>query len=216
MPPKGKPKAKAEKKDYHTDEGDDVEITKKRKREPKEKEVDEDGGKKAKNDLVANKMPENLDISILKEGQIKIVSFNVLAGINAAIKKGFAKYVIAESPDILALQETKLNQTPAAGFLKDLEAIYPYRYWSHCTKQKGYSGSAVFSKIEPIDVKYGIGDKVFDDEGRIVRCEFEGLKSHYDYTASYIPNASTGLSRLPEKRVYMANFEKLIRSLDEC
>ncbi|KAJ1502423.1 hypothetical protein HMI54_009030, partial [Coelomomyces lativittatus] len=91
----------------------------------------------------------------------KILSWNV-GSLAACIKKGFHRYVQSEDPDILCLQETKLNEPMHSLFPK---SKYPYRYFS-IGEKKGYSGSLIFSKIQPLECKVGLIDDGNDDEGR--------------------------------------------------
>jgi exonuclease III len=132
-------------------------------------------GKKAKVETFLTRL-ENQEM--LSSSSFKMVSWNV-AGINASLKKGFLSYVEWESADILFIQETKLN---ADGNYMP-KALYPFqyriyddaRYQSNCTVKKGYSGTALFSKIKPISVKYEVGDPQLDNEGRYIIAEYEGF-----------------------------------------
>ena len=97
---------------------------------------------------------------------MKIISFNV-NGIRAVIKKGFYNFVNEHKPDILCLQEIKAMKEQV-----DLQLpFYTYHYWNSAEK-KGYSGTAIFSKIEPLAIKYGLGIKKHDLEGRVITAEF--------------------------------------------
>jgi exodeoxyribonuclease III len=150
---------------------------------------------------------KKLKISELKpkgKGTITIASWNV-GGLNACLKKGFQDYVDAEQADILLFQECKLNQD--LSYLgKDL---YPFQYQSHCKVKKGYSGVAMHSKIKPISVRYEIGDKEMDKEGRYIILEFDGnfnmLMVDYYVINSYIINAGAKLVRLDTKRDHYKN-----------
>ncbi|RKO91618.1 DNA-apurinic or apyrimidinic site lyase [Blyttiomyces helicus] len=156
--------------------------------------------------------PDKLEFPASPPGTDKIVSWNV-AGIAASTKKGFLKYITAEDADIICLQETKLNGEPDDNTWVPL-ATWPYQYWSHCTAKKGYSGTAVVSKIKPLDVGYGMPEKTgldFDNEGRLIWLEFET----YYLVASYVPNAGNGLVRLTEKMTYNSKLEAYIRKLQE-
>jgi exodeoxyribonuclease III len=126
---------------------------------------------------------------------LKIVSWNV-AGINACLKKGFHKYITAEKPDILCLQETKLQKNDQ--YMSYTE--YPHQYQSHSKVKKGYSGTAIFSKIKPIKVEYGIGDDL-DEEGRYITIEF----NDYVLINGYVPNAGSKLERLDLKSKHYIN-----------
>lgn len=131
---------------------------------------------------------------------IKLFSWNV-NGIRAVIKKGeFAKFLKKYQPDIVCLQETKANK-------EQVEVDLPeyHEYWNSAEK-KGYSGTAIFSKIEPISVSYDFSDKIIKKyhlidnadrdsgtEGRVITAEFDKF---YVVTV-YTPNAKDDLSRIP-------------------
>jgi exodeoxyribonuclease-3 len=116
---------------------------------------------------------------------MKIISWNV-NGIRACIAKGFLEFLKSEDPDIICLQETKAHQEQVDAKLEQ----YPHHFWNSAQK-KGYSGTAVFSKIKPINITTGIG--VLDSEGRIQTLEFENFYLVNNYT----PNSKPDLSRLP-------------------
>lgn len=105
-----------------------------------------------------------------KENQkmLKLMSWNV-GGLNACLKKGFSKIIENENCDIFCLQETKLNG-PMEYVSK---ALYPYQYQSHSTSKKGYSGTALFSKIKPLNVSYSVAEDEFNKEGRYIIAEYE-------------------------------------------
>ena len=124
---------------------------------------------------------------------VKLVSWNV-GGINACLKKGFLEKVKSLAADILIIQETKLQQ--AQEFMP--KSIYPFQYQSVCTVKKGYSGTALFSKIKPIKVDYVLGEDEFKSEGRYIVAEFE----EYFLVAAYVPNAGQKLERLEVKRTH--------------
>ncbi len=116
---------------------------------------------------------------------MKMISWNV-NGLRACLQKGFDDFLRRESPDIIALQETKaqpdqLSYTP--------EGYHPY-YFS--AVKKGYSGTAVFTKETPLDVRYGIGEDRFDAEGRTITLFFPA----FTFVTAYAPNAQEGLKRL--------------------
>ena len=96
----------------------------------------------------------------------KYISWNV-NGLRAVIKKGFLEYMEEQNPDIIGLQEIKLSE----GQL-DLE-IPGYHMYYNYAERKGYSGTAIFTKKEPINVTYGIGIEEHDNEGRVICAEFE-------------------------------------------
>lgn len=117
---------------------------------------------------------------------MKILSWNV-NGIRAAMKKGFLDFVKKHEPDVLCLQETKAHPEQVDIGLAD----YPHHFWNSAEK-KGYSGVAVFSKIEPLSVQYGIGIDDYDAEGRVLSLEFE----NFFVVTVYTPNAKPDLARL--------------------
>ncbi|KAJ2425468.1 hypothetical protein IWW41_004383 [Coemansia sp. RSA 2522] len=140
-------------------------------------------------------MPTNYSfIEKAPSGCCKIVTFNVNS-LAASCKKGFKEYVVAEDPDILCLQETKANQ-PMAFLLSKTQ--YPHQTW-HCSRaKKGYSGTAVFSKIKPLRVTTGFGAEPIDDEGRLITLEFDT----FHLVACYVPNAGDKLVRLDRRMVW--------------
>nr|WP_309100890.1 exodeoxyribonuclease III [Fredinandcohnia onubensis] len=116
---------------------------------------------------------------------MKLVSWNV-NGIRACVKKGFLDYFHEMDADIFCVQETKLQE----GQIElDLEGYH--QYWNYALK-KGYSGTAVFSKVKPLSVSYGVGDENEESEGRILTLEFEDFYLINVYT----PNSQRDLARL--------------------
>ena len=118
--------------------------------------------------------------------KIKIVSWNI-NGIRAGIKKGFLESMDKVNPDIICIQETKAHPDQVEKILDS----YPYQYWNSADK-KGYSGTAIFSKIKPVNVFYGMDKYIDDNEGRLITLE---LDSCYLITV-YTPNSKRDLSRL--------------------
>ena len=117
---------------------------------------------------------------------IKFISWNV-NGIRAAIKKGFRDFVNEYDPDIICLQETKAQPEQVELDLPQ----YPYQYWNWAEK-KGYSGTAIFSKIKPVDICYGLDIVKHDNEGRVITLEYE----NYYLVNVYTPNSKRELLRL--------------------
>ncbi|VEJ36156.1 Exodeoxyribonuclease [Aedoeadaptatus ivorii] len=134
---------------------------------------------------------------------MKLVSWNV-NGIRAALKKGFMDFFEAADADIFCLQETKLS----AGQL-ELELDGYEQYWNYAEK-KGYSGTAVFTKISPIHVTFGIGDDEHDREGRVITCEFE----EFFLVNCYTPNSKRGLARLDYRMVWEDAFRAYLTMLE--
>jgi len=137
---------------------------------------------------------------------MKIISWNV-NGIRAAIKKGFYDFVKENNPDILCLQETKAHKEQVELQLDD----YPYQYWNSAEK-KGYSGTAIFSKIKPLSVNNDIGIDEHDQEGRVITAEF---KNYYLVTV-YTPNSKRELLRLEyRQKQWDVDFLKFIKNLEK-
>ncbi|MBI64897.1 MAG: exodeoxyribonuclease III [Candidatus Marinimicrobia bacterium] len=136
---------------------------------------------------------------------MKIISFNV-NGIRAVIKKGFYNFVNEHKPDILCLQEIKAMKEQV-----DLQLpFYPYHYWNSAEK-KGYSGTAIFSKIKPLNYFYGLGIKKHDHEGRVITLEF---KDYYLVTV-YTPNSKRELLRLDyRQKEWDVDFLKYLKNLE--
>lgn len=116
---------------------------------------------------------------------MKLISWNV-NGLRACLQKGFAESVAALDADVICLQETKLQ----AGQL-ELELPGYQSFW-HYAQKKGYSGTAVFTRVVPRSVQYGIGAEAFDAEGRAVILEFED----FWLVNVYVPNAQRELARI--------------------
>lgn len=127
---------------------------------------------------------------------MKFISWNV-NGIRACVKKGWLDYFHAQDADFFCIQETKMQQ----GQL-DLDLPGYYQYWNDAEK-KGYSGTAIFTKHEPLSVHYGLEEDPDEAEGRIITLEYD----KFYLVNTYIPNAKRDLSRLPyrldwEDRMY--------------
>ena len=116
---------------------------------------------------------------------MKLISWNV-NGLRACITKGFYDFVSAEKPDILALQETKMQPEQFEG------GIDGYRIYWNSAEKKGYSGTAVFVKNEPLSVTNGIGIPEHDNEGRVITLEYP----EFYFVTVYTPNSQDGLRRL--------------------
>ena len=135
---------------------------------------------------------------------MRLISWNV-NGIRAAIKKGVMDFFDDVDADIFCLQETKLS----AGQL-DLELEGYHQYWNYAEK-KGYSGTAVFTKEEPIHVSYGIDMEEHDKEGRVITCEYED----FFLVTCYTPNSQRGLARLDYRMEWEEDFRKYLNMLDQ-
>ncbi|WP_342757657.1 exodeoxyribonuclease III [Kineothrix sedimenti] len=135
---------------------------------------------------------------------MKLISWNV-NGLRACIGKGFLDFLVSESPDILCLQETKLQ----AGQI-DLDLPGYFQYWNYAEK-KGYSGTAIFTKEEPLSVSYGIGIEEHDHEGRVITLEFPEF---YMITV-YTPNSQDELARLSYRMKWEDDFLSYLKTLEK-
>ena len=137
---------------------------------------------------------------------IKLISWNV-NGIRAAIKKGFLDFVNEYDPDIICLQETKAHPEQVE---LDLPK-YPYQYWNWAEK-KGYSGTAIFSKIKPVDISYDLDIVKHDNEGRVITLEYDD----YYLVNVYTPNSKRELTRLSYRyKKWDPDFLDFIYSLEK-
>lgn len=137
---------------------------------------------------------------------MKLISWNV-NGIRAVIKKNFAEFLTEHQPDILCLQETKAR---AEQVDLPLEAAGYQTYWNSAEKA-GYSGTAIFTKQEPLNVTYGIGIDEHDTEGRVITAEFED----YHLVTVYTPNSKNELLRLPYRQRWDADFLAYCKMLEK-
>ena len=132
----------------------------------------------------------------------KILSWNV-NGFRAAVRKGFTEFMKKERPHIIGIQEIKQHIAP----ISLGEGLEDYLIYWYPAERKGYAGTAVFTLIKPLDVKYGIGDELADSEGRVITLEYE----KFYFINTYFPNAQRGLTRLD----YKLDFdEKMITYLE--
>ncbi|MCK1999157.1 exodeoxyribonuclease III [Psychrobacillus psychrodurans] len=134
---------------------------------------------------------------------MKLVSWNV-NGLRACVKKGFLEYFNEVNADIFCLQETKLQAGQIELSLDGYE-----QYWNYALK-KGYSGTAVFTKVKPLSVKYGVGDNDSEDEGRIITLEYD----QFYLVNVYTPNAKRDLTRLPYRLEWEDEMRNYLNMLD--
>ena len=135
---------------------------------------------------------------------MKLISWNV-NGLRACVGKNFMEDFKKLDADIFCLQETKLQEGQIA-----LNLPGYHQYWNYAEK-KGYSGTAVFTRKEPLSVAYGIGVEEHDHEGRVITLEFED----YYLVTVYTPNSQDGLKRLDYRMQWEDDFLAYIKSLDE-
>ena len=135
---------------------------------------------------------------------MKILSYNV-NGIRAALNKGFADWLNAAEPDVICLQETKaLEEQIDTALFEQLG----YKHFWHSAQKKGYSGVAILTKTNPINVQEGTGIEHMDIEGRVIRADFKNIS----VISLYLPSG-TNLNRLEYKFKFMDDFQDYINSL---
>ncbi len=134
---------------------------------------------------------------------MKCISWNV-NGIRACVGKGFYDFFKEIDADLFCLQETKMQEG-------QLEMDTPgYHQYFNYAEKKGYSGTAIFSKREPLNVTYGIGIDEHDHEGRVITLEFED----FFFVTCYTPNSKQELERLDYRMKWEDDFLSYIKSLD--
>lgn len=129
---------------------------------------------------------------------MKLISWNI-NGIRAAEKKGFLDFLASTDADVVCLQETKAqpDQVPLT-----LSNVPGWQAWFHSAERKGYSGTAVYSRIEPVKVEYGLGQPEFDTEGRTIILDFKDFLLYN----IYFPNGGSGEERLNFKLRFYESF----------
>lgn len=135
---------------------------------------------------------------------MQLISWNV-NGLRACIQKGFMDFFTSVDADVFCLQETKLQPDQIS-----LELDGYHQYWNSAVK-KGYSGTAAFSKLEPLRVKYGVGVEELDQEGRLITLEYE----NFYLVTCYTPNAQRGLARLDHRMQWDEAFRNYLCELDK-
>ena len=135
---------------------------------------------------------------------MKFISWNV-NGLRACVTKGFQDYFDSEDADFFCLQETKLQ----AGQIELTLPSY-HQFWNYAEK-KGYSGTAIFAKQEPLHVTYGVGIPELDTEGRLITLEY----ADFYLITCYTPNAQQGLARLDHRLSWDEAFRNYLCELDQ-
>lgn len=134
---------------------------------------------------------------------MKLISWNV-NGLRACLTKGFADYFSAQDADFFALQETKMQpgqaQIPHDG----------YHEYFYSAEKKGYSGTAILAKQEPLSVTYGMGSELHDHEGRLITLEYE----NFYFVTVYTPNSQRELTRLQYRLCWEEDFRLYLKKLD--
>ncbi len=137
----------------------------------------------------------------------KIISWNV-NGIRAAVKKDFVESMNKVNADIICLQETKAQPDEVE---LALEKMQGYHLFSNSAEKKGYAGTAILSREEPLSVKLDMGVKMHDNEGRILTAEY----SDYYLVTVYVPNSKRGLLRIDERMNWDQAFLKFLKNLEK-
>ena len=135
---------------------------------------------------------------------MKFISWNV-NGLRACVGKGFTEFLLSEDADLFCVQETKLQEGQIA-----LELPGYHQYWNYAEK-KGYSGTAIFTKKEPLCVSYGIGIPQHDHEGRVITLEYP----EYYFITVYTPNSQNELARLDYRMQWEDDFLSYLQKLEE-
>lgn len=135
---------------------------------------------------------------------MKLISWNV-NGLRAVVGKGFVDIFNALDADVFCLQETKLQ----AGQI-ELELPGYEQYWNYA-ERKGYSGTAVFTRVKPLNVTYGLGIAEHDTEGRVITAEYD----EFYLVTVYTPNSKEGLARLPYRMEWEDDFRGYLKELEK-
>lgn len=134
---------------------------------------------------------------------MKLISWNV-NGLRACVQKGFLDYFHATDADFFCIQESKLQEGQIA-----LDLPGYHQYWNYAEK-KGYSGTAIFAKHEPLQVMRGIGSAISDTEGRVITLEYD----NFYLVTCYTPNSQNELARLPYRMEWEDAFRAYLLQLD--
>lgn len=135
---------------------------------------------------------------------MKIISWNV-AGLRACYKKGLEEFFLSELPDMFCMQETKVLEK------ENPLHIEGYKEYLYPSEKKGYSGTMIYSKIEPLSIKYGIGIEEFDSEGRVITLEYD----NFYLVNAYVPNSKRELERLNERMYFEDEMRKYLKNLNK-
>lgn len=136
---------------------------------------------------------------------MKLISWNV-NGLRAVLQKGFAEYLTTSGADVVCLQETKCQSDDVQ------QVVWPegYQVFFNSASKKGYSGTAIFTKVQPLSVTRGINHADHDQEGRVITAEF----ADYFLVNVYVPNAQNALARLPYRQTWDRDFLAYLKSLE--
>ncbi len=137
----------------------------------------------------------------------RIITFNV-NGVRSIVKKDFLSDLKKMNPDIMCLQETKAQDDQVA---EALSAVEGYHVYSNSAEKKGYSGTCILSKKEPLSIKSDIGIKEHDTEGRVLLAEYDD----FQVLNVYVPNGGSGLKRLDYRATWDKAFGKYLRLVNK-
>ncbi len=139
-----------------------------------------------------------------KREEMRLISWNV-NGIRACVGKNFMEFFNEIDADVFCIQESKMQE---GQLVLELEGYH--QYWNYAVK-KGYSGTAIFTKVEPLQVTYGMGIEEHDQEGRVITLEFE----KFHMVTVYTPNSQNELARLPYRMTWEEAFLAHLKKLEE-
>lgn len=140
---------------------------------------------------------------------MKILTYNV-NGIRAAMRKGLNEWIESAQPDILCLQETKAQPEQIKDEIETLNKLGYHSYW-HSADKKGYSGVAIITKHQPKHIEYGTGIDYIDQEGRVLRVDYED----FSVISVYVPSGTNMTERLDFKLKFCYDFLEYIKNLKE-
>lgn len=138
---------------------------------------------------------------------MRLVSWNV-NGIRAAIKKGFAEALHTMNTDVICLQETKAQDDQVMAALEGIEGFHVY---ANSADKKGYSGTAILTRTEPLSIHYDMDKPEHNLEGRVIALEFD----HYFLVTVYTPNSGSELKRLDYREQWDADFLAHLKQLEQ-
>ncbi|KAG7168515.1 DNA-(apurinic or apyrimidinic site) endonuclease-like [Homarus americanus] len=210
MPPKRKQDTNAasdkeKKESKKIKENADGDKEKKETKKSKDN-ADSDKEKKETKKLKKDEFSSDAKTKDGKKWNLKVVSWNV-DGVRAWLKKSGLSVFEDEDPDVVCLQETKCSEGKLPEELKNIKG---YKSYFMHAKKDGYSGVALYSKIEPLSVTYGINDEEHDEEGRCITAEFE----KYFVVTAYVPNAGKKLVTLDKRLDWDPKFREYLQDLD--
>ncbi|XP_012261249.2 exodeoxyribonuclease isoform X1 [Athalia rosae] len=196
-----KPTSKKTKRVTSDEDSNDEPVSKKTKVETKKQPMNKTATNLDNIDYECQKTNENE-----QKYNLKICSWNV-SGLRACIKKNGIDYLLKENADIIALQETKCDKNKLPEEVK----IPGYNDYFVDSKKSGYCGVALYTKVKPLNVMYGMNIPLHDDEGRMITAEFE----NFFVVSVYVPNAGQKLVTLPKRLQWNKDFKEFIGNLDK-